>query len=303
MRHLALAVTACAALAGLGGCSIQHYAIDSVGDLLASGGSVYETDDDPELIAQALPFGLKLVESLLAERPEHRGLLLSAARGYTLYSYAFVSLPADEARFDDLDRARELRERARNLALRAHGYAVRALELDHPGIAEELRRDADTAALDPASRERDVPALYWSAASLALAISSSRNEAALLARLPEAEALLRRALAIDEAWNAGALHELAISLSSAGVAPPDTATLETHYDRALALSRGGSASVHVAFAEAVTVPAQDRARFSALLERALAIDVDAYPERRLLNVLARQRAEMLLGRRDDLFLE
>jgi len=47
-------------------------------------------------VAQALPFGLKMYESLLAESPRHRGLLLAASKGFTSYAYAFVQQDADE---------------------------------------------------------------------------------------------------------------------------------------------------------------------------------------------------------------
>jgi predicted anti-sigma-YlaC factor YlaD len=150
---------------------------------------------------------------------------------------------------------------------------------------------------------RDVPALYWTAASLGLAISSSRNEPALLARVPEVEALLQRAFVLDEAWSAGALHEFAINLAGASAAATDPAVLEDHYERALELAEGHNAGLHVTFAEVVAVPEQDRDRFVELLERALAVDVDAHPEQRLLNVLAQQRARWLFDNIDEFFLE
>ena len=74
----------------LEGCSIRQYAVTTIGDVLASGGSLYESDEDIVLIGDALPFSLKLLESLLAESPHHRGLLLSATRGFVLYAYAYV---------------------------------------------------------------------------------------------------------------------------------------------------------------------------------------------------------------------
>ncbi len=43
-----------------------------VGDVPASGNSVYETDDDIELAGETPPFGLKLMESLLNESPQPR---------------------------------------------------------------------------------------------------------------------------------------------------------------------------------------------------------------------------------------
>ena len=40
-----------------------------IGDAL-SGGGVYTSDEDPELIREALPFGLKTYESLLDVSPD-----------------------------------------------------------------------------------------------------------------------------------------------------------------------------------------------------------------------------------------
>jgi hypothetical protein len=60
------------------GCSVKKLAINKLGDSLASGGTTFASDDDPDLVGEALPFSLKLMESLLAETPRHRGLLFAA---------------------------------------------------------------------------------------------------------------------------------------------------------------------------------------------------------------------------------
>jgi hypothetical protein len=99
-------------------CSLKTYAINMVGDALSAGDSVYETDDDLELVGAALPFGLKLTESLLAQSPGHRGLLLTACRGFTVYAFAYVGHAAEITADEDLDRARAVRIRARRLYLR-----------------------------------------------------------------------------------------------------------------------------------------------------------------------------------------
>src|SRR5882762_1488437 len=78
------------------GCSVKRMAVNKVGDALAGGGTTFSSDDDPELIKSAVPFSLKLMESLLAESPRHRGLLLAACSGFTQYSFAFVNQEADE---------------------------------------------------------------------------------------------------------------------------------------------------------------------------------------------------------------
>lgn len=301
LPHIVLCVLLAAATSA---CSFKHIAVSTVGDMLASGESIYASEDDIVLVGEALPFSLKLADSLLLESPEHRGLLLSASQGYVLYAYAFVHHDAELAAVDDLEHARILRQRAKKLYLRAFNYATRVLEISYPGFARELANTPAHAVtrIGPVTRERDVAPMYWCAASLGLAISAAKEDAAMLARLPEVEALLDRALLLDEAWNRGALHEFKITWASAQHTRPDEAALRRHYARALELSGGKHASLFVALAEAVAIPNQDRAEFRSLLEKALAVDIDADPNHRLMNVIAQRRAKWLLHRSGELFL-
>jgi predicted anti-sigma-YlaC factor YlaD len=285
-------------------CSLRTYAVNTVGTALATGSSVYESDPDIELVGAALPFGLKLTESLLVESPEHDGLLLTACRGFTMYSYAYVAFDAERLSDEDLDRARALRVRARRLYLRAAQYGFRALERTYPGFERALTADPHAAVeqIEPKSRRRAVPLLYWTAAAVGLAASVAVDDAALLARLPEAEAMLDRALALDESWNDGTLHEFKLIIAAGRRGRTDRAVLDAHFARALTLSQGASAGLFVAFAEAVSLPAQNKPEFRAMLERALAIDPDRQPDARLATLIAQRKARWLLGRVDDLIL-
>jgi hypothetical protein len=56
--------------------------------------------------------------------------------------------------------------------------------------------------------------LYWSAASWGAAISLGIDRPDLAVDFPTVRALADRALALDPAWNKGAIHELMISLDS-----------------------------------------------------------------------------------------
>jgi len=87
------------------GCSFRRMAVNQVGNALAGSGATFASDDDPELIKAAVPFGLKLMESLLSESPRHEGLLLATASGFTEYSYAFVQEDADELEDKDFTAA------------------------------------------------------------------------------------------------------------------------------------------------------------------------------------------------------
>lgn len=285
----------------LAGCSVRRFAVNRVADALASGGSTYESDEDLELVGSALPFGLKLMESLLAESPRHKGLLLSACQGFASYSYLFVQPEADRLASQDIEASGKLRLRARRLYLRAHRYGLRALEVAYPGIGRQLSSDPKRAVLGIRKRS-DVPLLYWNAVALGLAISASKNEASMLARLPEVEALLNRALELEESWDEGALHEFAVTFASAKPGRPDFEQIEKHFHRALELSGGRRAGLFVAYAEAVAVPRQDRALYRSMLEKALAVDADRYEADRLSNLAAQERARWLLEQIDERIL-
>ena len=72
-KRICIALATALALSAASGCSVREYAARSIGDAMASGGEVYASDNDIELVGVATPFGLKTMESLLAVVPDHRG--------------------------------------------------------------------------------------------------------------------------------------------------------------------------------------------------------------------------------------
>ena len=290
-------------LALASGCSIKRLAINKLGDALSGSGTAFASDDDPELVRAAVPFSLKLIESLLAESPRHQGLLLAACGGFTQYSFAFVNQEADEMEDSDIAAATRMRTRARKLYLRARGYGLRGLEARHPNFEQALHKNPRAAA--QFAKAGDVPLLYWTAAAWGAAISVSKDDPALVSDQLIVEALIDRALELDEDFDHGAIHGFLIAYEMARQGVPGDAAVRSkkHFDRAMELSRGKLASPLVSLAEAVAVQNQNRAEFQSLLNRALAINPDAVPESRLQNLIAQRRARWLLGRVDELFID
>jgi predicted anti-sigma-YlaC factor YlaD len=285
------------------GCSVKRLAVSKLGSALAGSGTTFASDDDPELIKAAVPFSLKLMEGLLNEDPRHEELLLAATRGFTQYGYAFVQEDADEIEDKDLTAAEELRGRARRLYLRAHRYGLRGLEARHKGFEKALR--ANPKAAVKVTTAKDVPILYWTALSWAAAIALSKDNPDLIAELPLVESMMDRALALNEAFDFGAIHNYFITyeMSRPGGAGDAAARSRQHFERALALSGGQQAGPMVSFAEAVSVQQQDLKQFESLLHQALAINPDLKPEWRLSNLVMQRRAKWLLSRSDQLFLK
>ena len=285
------------------GCSLNRFAVNKLGDALAGSGTTFASDDDPELVAAAIPFSLKLMESLLASSPSHRGLLLATTSGFTQYASAFVQQEAEQLEDRDMARAAEVRTRARKLYLRARDYGLRGLETGHARFGPQLRADARAAARTATAA--DVPLLYWTAAAWGAAIALSKDNPDIVADQGLVEALIDRALELDERFDDGAIHGFLISyeLARQGARGDPNERARVHFDRAVSLTGGQLAGPYVSLAEGVSVSRQDRREFETLLHRALAIDPDARPEWRLANLVVQRRARWLLARVDELFLD
>jgi len=292
------------ALAALlaGGCSIKRMAVNSVANSLSSGPDVYGTDDDPDLVRDALPFGLKTMESLLAAVPDHEGLLLTACKGYTQYSYAFVQSEGDLLVNSDYARSQYLHGRAFKLFLRARGFGLRGLEKRYKGIGDALRLDPTAAAAR--IQKRDVAMLYWTAASWGSAIALGKDQPEMLADLPAIRALMERGLALDEGYEDGAMHEAMIVLDALPEAMGgSTERARGHFTRAIELSKDTRPGPYVTLATSVSVLKQDRAEFQSLLEKALTFDPESHPAQRLATVVLQRKARALLDRQDEFFLD
>jgi predicted anti-sigma-YlaC factor YlaD len=295
-----LVVSFLSASIALSGCAwIKGMAMKSVASSLTETGTVFSRDDDPELIRDAVPFALKLYESLLESLPKNRDLLVATCSGFTQYAYAFVQGEADAVDPTDYETLAKIDERAFRMYMRARGYCIRALELRHAGTEAALQRNMP-GALAWADK-KDVPLLYWTGASWGSAIALGLDKPGLLLDVPAMRALMTRALELDEAYNNGAIHAVMITLESKPEMGGSAEGARRHFSRAVELSKGLDPGPYVTLANSVALPERNRDEFVKLLEQALAIDPEKHPENRLAILITQARAKALLARVDELF--
>jgi predicted anti-sigma-YlaC factor YlaD len=284
----------------LAACSLKSRAVDTLADVLGQAEGVYLSDEDPELIAAALPFNLKTMETLLETNPTHRSLLLTATKSFILYAYSFVEPEARALEYTEFDEAEAVRFRASRLYRRAYRYGMRGLSIDHPGIGQRLSATPDESAAELTLD--DVPLTVWTAAALGGAIGMAKDDPESTADIAVVGAMLERALALNEGYESGTIHEFLFAYE-AGRIGGSLDKARRHYDRALVLGPGKQPSIWLSWAETVSVSEQNRGEFLELVEQALGFDLDLYPDNRLLNILAQRRARWLKDSVDDLFLE
>ena len=287
-------------------CSINRLAINAVSNALTGAGSaeVFTGDSDLQLVADALPFAIKMYEALLSQNPNHQGLLLTTGSLFIMYANAFVHSPADmlDPVFDYEERLNAI-ERAKQLYLRGNEILLSALDKKYPGFAAASVQDGSLGPFLARARADDVPLLYWTAAGSFLAYSLDLFDFELGSNIPDWSAMMERAYQLDPDFNNGAIDSFYILYygSLPELMGGDRARAELYFQRALEKSSYLSAGVFVAYVRAVAIPEQDYNSFRENLERALAIDVDLDPANRLLNVLSQRQARFLLDHEWDYF--
>lgn len=293
----AILLAFCAVLGS--GCSLKTIALKTVANTLTGPGDAFTSDDDPDLIGAAIPFGLKLNDIILVSLPKHAPLLLSTCSNYTGYAYAFVETKADIFGEERHDEAKALREEALTLYVRARDLCLRAMDVRWKDVSKGLYRDPEAALKKVRKKKEDVPLLYWTAASWGAAISLGLDKPELAADFPAVRALADAAMALDPEWGKGSLYELMMSLDSLPAAMggrPDK--VPEHFKRAVELQKGLLPGPYVSLAAHEAVAKQDRDEYTKLLNQALAIDPNADKSNRLLTIITQRRARAMLAQID-----
>ena len=270
---------------GAAGCStlVSNVAEDLAGDLSAA---ILE-NPDVDVVREGAPAYLILIDGLLESSPDNESLLSQAAALNSAYAGAFVTEPG---------RARLMSAKAKALASRAVCLGVKG------GCGVVGRPYAEFERWVAGLERRDVPLVYGLAASWAGWIQANSDDFNAIAELGRVKALIGRVADLDEGYDYGGPHlylgVFEVLLPPALGGRPEIGRY--HFERAIALSEGRHLLTKVMFAEQYARMLFDRPLHDRLLKEVLAAD-DDLPGLRLMNAVARRRAQELLDSADDYF--
>jgi predicted anti-sigma-YlaC factor YlaD len=302
-NQILLLLCCCAVLLHTG-CSIKKLALSKVASALtAEGGTVFTGDDDPQLVADALPFALKTYESLLVSLPENQDLLIATGKAFCMYAFAFIQSPADTLPDAAIIEKNAAYARAKRMFLRSRGYLLKACELRYPRFNALIDSDLIDSALSLTTIS-DTTLLYWTGAAWMGAFTADKFDMTLAVDMGKPVAFMNRLLAINESFGAGSAHEFFISYY--GSMPVSMGGSEEksrkHFARALELSKGLKAGPYVSLATSVCVSRQYDAEFKSLIEKAMAVNPDSSIENRLANTITQTKARWLIAHMDNFFI-
>jgi predicted anti-sigma-YlaC factor YlaD len=290
----------------LAGCSLNKLAMKKVAGMLTSSSTsdVFGSDNDPDFVGQALPFAIKLYESLLAALPDDRPLRLRTGSLYIMYANAFIETPADMTPRTEIERRDALLARAKNLYLRGRDILLIGLERKNPDLLKELQARRYDQAMAPFDKD-DAGMLYWTALGWLAAYAVDPFDMTLGETVPRTKAMIERVRSLEPDFGHGSLDAFYVSYygSLPSYLGGDPAKARDYFAKAQALAGKTDTSSLIALATTVSVKEQNVAEFKSLLARVLAFDVNSAPDNRLINVINQRRARWLLAHINDFFIE
>jgi len=253
----------------------------------------------------------------------------------TMTGFGFIMENAEKTLDEDYQNGLKLYKDANKYFEKAVSLGNRYLIKKYPTFDDWLTKKKYN---DIEFIKEDVEALYWLAAAYGGAVSSSRGNPQWVIHLPKVGQLIEKALELNPAWNYGSLYSVMISYATTLSDTPERdwdmdgyvggynrfgketkvngyynmkgvreseyigANIATNYYKlALKASNGMDLSPHVSYAENVLVLKQSRLEFVQLLDLVIKSNKKGIKELELGNYMAKQRAQWLLNRTEELF--
>ena len=290
------------------GCSVSNMAVDTTAGVLSRAEASTRRYFDYESAGHAAASGIMQLEGLHMVRPENETLMLMLTKAYMAYAYGWVSELRELAEERvDFELAKHHQQRAYLMYSRARDLAMRVLTQRDERFPQMARKEPKVfrAYLEEEfdDAEDDVEPLFWLMMSWSSAINNSASSDEFV-DMPAIRVIAEWVAVLDEAYeDAGALVFLGGFASSyPKQLGGDPALGKKYFERALELSGRRNHIMLLNYATLYAVHAQDRALFVSLLQEILTAG-DQGDGHRLSNKVAKRRAERLLRRTDELFIQ
>lgn len=249
--------------------------------------STISNHDDPDLVKDAAPAYMLMLESFLLSKPDDVTLLSTAGNLYNAYASTFVTDP----------------ERQQRLAERALDYSKRAVcaaDKDYCDMMQ-LRLPEFTQVMAKV-KEKDVPVFFALGGAWAGWIRANSGDFSAIADIPKIRVIMQRIVELDEGYQNGGAH-LYLGVLETLIPPTLGGKPEvgrSHFERAISLSQGKNLLVKVTYAQQYARLLFDRPLHDKLLQEVMAAD-PKQPGFTLTNSMAQQQAQQLLDTADDYF--
>ena len=290
------------------GCSTRPLVINEITDIIDTGVTAFEQDDDLQMLEEAFPANIKLLEAVLANDPDNERLLTLLARLYGSYTFVFFEDRIEAAVLNGAmpdgirDDSEVLEQTAVKYYAKGIEYGLRALEVRHPGCREKISKVTTAGSFIESLDSADVPPLFWYAFNLSAYVNHNRESVRVIASAHLIEKSMKRVLALDPNYYFGSAHLvlLAYYASRSPMMGGNIDLAARHYHSLKELHGNRFLLADLFYARYYLYQKQDRRQFIQVLTHIIEHGEDD-KQFRLFNKVAEVRARTYLNAVDQFF--
>ena len=254
--------------------------------------------DQPELVSIYFEKKIKKLEkSDMTSLDQQRALMRTKVE----YGFGIIMEHADRLIDVDYSSALDKYKKANIIFKDARDSGISILNDRYSNFNEWIRGGVELQFTN-----NDIIDLYWLAAAYGGAISSSRGDPFELIHLPKVGRILRKCIELDPEWNNGAVYSAMMSFTSTRTDISEDLlrdSVDFYFNKAILYSDSLDAGPFLAYAESIHKTYQERKEFEDKLNYVINMKTKSRSRYELPNLIAKNRAEWLLSKTDDYFLE
>jgi len=260
-------------------CCVNKIIVNSAANFFEDGISAIYMESDLKLAEAFLANNLKTIEIVLSKDVENQKLNLLAAQAFGAYAFAFV---------EDVDI-----HRAENFYNRGLNYAFKALPakltFDKKITPGELKK------ILLKYKKKHVPALFWLGYNWGQIVLKNLDDPRTLVNLSKVELIMQRCLTLDEAYNFAGV-DLFYGCYFGGrpkILGGNPQKSKEFFDKSFTITGEKFYFSKYLKARYYAIQIQDKQLFDKLLDEVLDININDFPQVRLMNSIARKKAKLL----------
>jgi len=274
-------------------CSMKEFIASKMGDSIDDMNASVMEEPSIREAREAAPALLKMLDGFIKSAPKEPSLLAAGAQLNCGFSMLLIEGDDDEW--------------ANILYKKGMVYAIRGLNLEHRGI-DKLIEQGKLKRIKRilASADRDeLPFIFWTGECMAAWINLNLEDPDAISQLPVALAFIRRAMEIDDTFYFGGAH-LALGMYYGSVSKSlggNPEKSKSEFEKVFKITDNKFTLAKVFFAKTYCVQVQDRQLFEKTLTEVQDFDVNEAPEIRMVNLVAKKKAEAMLDEIDEKFAQ
>lgn len=281
---------------GFSACSPSKIASDLTSGIFKVGAPIFEQEGDVDTAEVSGLAMIKTLEVFNFQNPSNKNYLNLLARSYATYAFGFFETRMVQYQFKEPDKYNMYADRAKNFYKKGKLYGMDLLKRKDEGLVKAMSKGLDHVRKKMNGYARhEIEPVFWTAFNWGSFINLSKDDITVVADLPIVEAMMARIVQVYPGFYFGAPHLFygVYYASRPAMLGGDPKKALTSFENAAKVTQGRNLMVYALQAQFLAVQTMDRGLFDEMLAKINAGSVEALPEQRLANALAKQRAKYL----------